>query len=219
MEYQKIEETARIQAYERVKQLAEAIKKIRKKYYLCFNRISDIDKQRYDKLVLEMHTVASENGLEKSYAQLMSDIKTQYDEGFPNGNGEDELPEGYPIDKVYQMYLKAIELLAEFIIAFKNATDPKLEVACMKRAQKIQRHIKKLSVCLENKYSKSKLRIERLNLLIGKLEKDTEKSICGFLKSCYDNTRGNSNEFCGIIEIIKNCGKTSERSKSEVTRA
>ena len=174
MEYQNIDEATRREACERVKKIAEAIKKIRKKYYLCFNKISDADKQRYDELKVQMQNVASENGLDKLSAELISDIDTQYNENLPNDINENGMPSNNSIEEAYQMYLKAVQLLAEFTVQFKNAVDSKLEKAYMKRAQKIQDYIKKLSEYLKDSYSQTKLNEVRRNVLSEKFNEQAK---------------------------------------------
>lgn len=220
MEYQNTDKAARRQAYERVKQLAEAIKKIRKKYYLCFNKISDADKQRYEQLISQMQSVASENGLEKSYVQLMSDIEVQYKEQLPNGKDEKGMPSNNSIEEAYQMYLKAVQLVAECIVKFKEATDPKLEKAYMQRAQKIQSYIKNLANFLEKSYSSLKLRQEKMNVLSEKFAAQTKGKFGNLLKSCYSNfTAKDPTAQQTATSAINECRNTLSDPTPEIPRA
>ena len=190
MEYENIDEETRREACERVKKISEAIKKIRKKYYLCFSKISDADKQRYDELKVQMQNVANENGLNKFSAELMGDIDIQYSENLPDDMDENGMPSHNSIEEAYQMYLKAVQLLAEFTVLFKNATESKLEKGYMKRAQKIQAYIKKLSSYLEKSYSPNKLKWEKINILSEKFGKQKEAD---FYKLCQDSYKATNN--------------------------
>lgn len=69
-----------IEACRKVKQIADAIKNIRIKYYQRFMQMTEGDRQLYDKLNAEIEEVATEHGLEKYRVQLISEIDERYTE-------------------------------------------------------------------------------------------------------------------------------------------
>ena len=87
MEYEKIDEVARRQACERVKQIVKAIKTMKIKYYLDFSKISGKDKETYQKLEETLEKVSSSHNLEGLKVALMSEVSARYDRG-SSGDGE-----------------------------------------------------------------------------------------------------------------------------------
>lgn len=187
MEYEKIDEVTRREACEKVKKIAEAIKKIRKKYYLCFDKISDDDKKIYNALKVQMQNVADENGLNRFYAELMSDIEDQYDEKIPNDMDENGMPSKNSIEQAYQMYIKATQLLSEFFVQVRNTKEPKIEKACMKRILKIQAYTTKLADFLKNTYSKENLNTVKRNILNNKFAEYSKEYLNKLFQNCYQN--------------------------------
>lgn len=196
MEYQNVDEAARRKACERVKQLAEAIKRIRKKYYLYFNKISDSDKQRYDQLVSEMQSIADENGLEKLSMQLMTDINTQYGNDIPTGD-ENNGNTGNFLEKLYQKYIAGSKLQAEFTILFAKTG----ESAYLKRAIQIQNHLKKISEVLEQSGANLQLGIEKAGILSKTFGEKAKESILSICNKGYKETKG-SNEWRDLLELL-----------------
>ena len=60
MEYENVDEVAKRQACERVKQIVKAIKNMKIKYYLDFSKISEKDKETYQKLEEALDQAAKE---------------------------------------------------------------------------------------------------------------------------------------------------------------
>lgn len=185
MEYENIDENVRKEACEKVKQIAETIKRIRKKYYLCFNKISEVDKQRYDKLKTEMQVFASENGYEKYSAELIADIETQYNDNIPNENEE---PDNNSIEKIHKQYLTAVSLQAELTIMADNSTDNKQKKLYLKKAKTVQEHIKKLLNILEKDTNKTELIKEKQSILNQKFGEQIKAYLNDVLKECYGET-------------------------------
>ena len=87
MEYEKIDEVARRQACERVKQIVKAIKTMKIKYYLDFSKISVKDKETYQKLEEALEKVSSSHNLEGWKVALLSEVSARYDRG-SSGDGD-----------------------------------------------------------------------------------------------------------------------------------
>lgn len=212
MEYEKIDEVTRREACEKVKIIAEAIKKIRKKYYLCFDKISDDDKKRYNALKMQMQNVADENGLNKFYVELMSDIEEQYNEKIPNDMDENGMPNNNSVEQAYQMYIKANQLHSEFLMQLKKSVEPKIEKACMKRILKIQSYIKKLVSFLEKSYSKKNLNAVKRNILSNNFAKSSKE----YFNKLFQNSYKEANEPFIKQDILNNI--INERDVEQITR-
>lgn len=108
MEYVNIDEATRYQeACRKVKQIAEAIKHIRIKYYPNFGKISEADKQVYDELNAQIEKIAGENGLNRLRTELISEIADRYDGNIPS---ENEKRQGAELnEKVLKAYYGAID--------------------------------------------------------------------------------------------------------------
>ena len=106
MKYENIDETNKYQeACRKVKQIANAIKLIRIKYYPNFARISDEDKQIHDELNTQIEKIAKENGLEKLKAELIEDISDRY-----ALNSDEEIHDSSQLeDKNLKAYYGAID--------------------------------------------------------------------------------------------------------------
>lgn len=216
MEYQNVDEAVRRQACERVKQLAELIKKIRKKYYLCFNKISDPDKAKYEELKAKMQVIAEENGLKKLSVELIHNIDIQYSGKRPaNMVGDNNKPTNKMLDEVYQMYLAAVQLLTEIIIKFKHSTDAKKDTIYMKRAIAIQSYIKELLEFLEQYCSKIKLKRDKWNELFRKFEEQTREYLRNTFEICYNSVKVEPLKLNEANEIIATCiAKEKDRDRS-----
>ena len=92
MEYENVDEVAKRQACERVKQIVKAIKNMKIKYYLDFSKISEKDKETYQKLEEALERVSSAHNLEGLKVALMSEVSARYDRGSSDGNGQGSLP-------------------------------------------------------------------------------------------------------------------------------
>ena len=75
MEYQNIDEVARHEACQRVKQIVKAIKAIKIKYYLNFSKISAKDKEMYQKLETSLEKISYSNNLKVA---LMQEVELKY---------------------------------------------------------------------------------------------------------------------------------------------
>lgn len=188
MEYQNIDEATRREACERVKKLAETIKKIRKKYYLCFNKISEVDKKRYNELKAQMQNIANENGLNKFSAELIADLETQFEDdkteeiqkngGLSNNSEED----------IYQKYLTAINFQAELTVLYRNSTDNELGKLYLTKAIQVQIYINRLKEILKETNSKEKLTEEKRKGLRAKFSEQEKIYFESLLKECYELT-------------------------------
>ena len=79
MEHENVDEAIAFQtACKKVKQIANAIKTIRMKYYPNFAKISDEDKQTYEELHLQIDKIARENGLNMLKTELIADINDRF---------------------------------------------------------------------------------------------------------------------------------------------
>ena len=197
MEYQNVDEAARIEACKRVKQLAEAIKRIRKKYYLYFNKISDSDKQKYSHLVSELQAVASENGLQKLSVQLMADINIQYgtEIGQNDGNGGSI---NHFLEELYKKFIAGSKLQAEFTNLFKQTG----ESAYLKRAIQVQEHLKKIARALEQIDGNLHLGLEKARIMRDTFKgKEQDDDILSLCKKSYGETRG-TNVFGDLLELL-----------------
>ena len=143
MEYENIDEATRYQeACRKVKQIAEAIKSIRIKYYPNFAKISEEDKKIYDELNNQIEKIAGENGLNKLKAELISEINDKYEGKIPSMNEQEEEPEDRTklSEKTLKAYYGAID-------AGKQAlSEGKLKRAgnCQKQANKLEETLKKM---------------------------------------------------------------------------
>lgn len=79
MEYQNIDEVARREACEKVKQIVKAIKAIKMKYYLNFSKISEEDKEIYQKLERNLERISNSHDLNNLKTALMADVSAKYD--------------------------------------------------------------------------------------------------------------------------------------------
>jgi hypothetical protein len=218
MDYQNTDEVARKAACEKVKQIANAIIKIRKKYYLCFSRISAEDQKRYDELKMQMERVACENGLEKLHAQLIGDINTQFDEHkLENGNTSRNETED-----LYQKFINAISLQAELTaFAYKVIdTDPKLANAYLKNAEMCQKRAKEYEGFLILEYGKNKISCDRLTVLRDKFGELTQGYMPDLLKLCYEKFTSKDPRSQGIITntMLDLSGQTT-KPETEMGRA
>lgn len=197
MEYQNVDEAARIEACKRVKQLAEAIKKIRKKYYLYFNKISDSDKQKYNHLISELQSVAAENGLEKLSIQLMADIDRQYGTEI-EAEGDDKGSRKNDLEGLYQKFIAGSKLQAEFTNLFKETG----ESAYLRRAIQVQEHLKKIARALEQiDANLLHLGLEKARIMQEIFNGKVQGDILSLFKGSYKYTRG-SKGFGVLQELL-----------------
>ena len=81
MEHENIDENARyLKACENVKEIVNAIKAIKIKYYTNFAKISEEDKKTYDELETNLNIISEENDLNNLKVALMEEISDKYDQ-------------------------------------------------------------------------------------------------------------------------------------------
>lgn len=117
MEYENVDESAvYLEACRKVKQIAEAIKNIKIKYYPNFAKISVEDKEVYDELNSQIDKVAEEHGLNKLKVELMSDIEDRYDGNMPESSENGQQNEGGSnSEKLLKAYCGAKEIEQKFL--------------------------------------------------------------------------------------------------------
>lgn len=87
MEYEKSEEDIKYKnACENVKEIVNAIKFLKIKYYLDFSKISEEDEKRLQQLEADLDKVSKENNLGELKSELMSEINAKYSQR--NNDGE-----------------------------------------------------------------------------------------------------------------------------------
>lgn len=79
MGYENVDEVARKQACEHLKQIVKAIKTIKIKYYLNFSKISAKDKETYQKLEASLEKISSMHNLGNLKVALMQEVSDKYD--------------------------------------------------------------------------------------------------------------------------------------------
>lgn len=79
MGYENVDETARREACERVKQIVKAIKAIKIRYYLNFSKISQKDQETYQKLQANLEKISESHNLHNLKTALMSEVEAKYD--------------------------------------------------------------------------------------------------------------------------------------------
>lgn len=209
MDYQNTDEAIRREACEQVKKIAEAIIKIRKKYYLCFSKISAIDQKRYDDLKNQMQSIANQNGLQKLNIQLMSDIDTQFGEEKPNFTDENGQPSDEQIEGLYQKFITAAKMQAELTVLFSKVvnSDPKLAAAYMKKATMCQDFEKECKKILIEKISEFRLSCDKLAVLADKFREQSKGYVdklfggIGYKKTASQDPLNFEDMICAIKEI------------------
>ena len=81
MEYENVDEVTKRQACEKVKQIVKAIKAMKIKYYLNFSKISEKDRETYQKLEESLEKISNFHNLNNLKVELMSEINAKYDNG------------------------------------------------------------------------------------------------------------------------------------------
>lgn len=84
MGYENVDETARREACEKLKQIVKAIKAIKIRYYLNFSKISEKDQETYKKLQANLETISESHNLHNLKVALMSEIEARYDRNDDN---------------------------------------------------------------------------------------------------------------------------------------
>ena len=79
MGYENIDEAARRQACERVKQIVKAIKALKIRYYLNFSKISEKDQETYQKLQDNLDKISESHNLQNLKVALMAEVDAKYD--------------------------------------------------------------------------------------------------------------------------------------------
>jgi len=110
MIHENVDDAVRREACERVKQIVKAIKAIKIKYYLNFSKMSEKDKETYQKLEKHLEKISDEHNLNSLKVALMSEVDAKYDkkdldDGQP-GNEHDP-------DKIMQACYGAIDAQKE----------------------------------------------------------------------------------------------------------
>lgn len=109
MEHENVDEAIAFQsACKKVRQIANTIKAIRIKYYPNFAKISDTDREAYDRLYAQIDRFAEENGLTKLKTELIEDIEDRFDNDTPQEkDGQDK--KITPVEKTLKAYYGAID--------------------------------------------------------------------------------------------------------------
>lgn len=133
IEYQK--------ACDNVKQLAKAIKQIKMRYYPNFGKVTEEDREKFDRLNEQMKAITAESGLDRLGKALMADIEARYDGKIPEVDEEKmQMPETR--NKVYN----------ETLLACYGAIDSgkqALSVGKLKKAKKCQEQLKNYTEIFE----------------------------------------------------------------------
>lgn len=90
MEYENVDEASRREACERVKQIVEAIKTIKIKYYPGCTNISKEDQEIYQKLQDNLEKISKDNNLQTLAKALMADVNAKYDRNDDGNGSKDE---------------------------------------------------------------------------------------------------------------------------------
>lgn len=93
MEYGNTDEATRREACERVKQIVKAIKAIKIKYYLNFSKISQEDRETYQKLEANLEQISEKHDLNNLKVALMQEVEAKYDGKNPEDMKHGEQPE------------------------------------------------------------------------------------------------------------------------------
>ena len=96
MEYQNVDEVAKREACEKVKQIVKVIKSLRIKYYINFSKISEKDNEIYQKLERNLEKISTKYNLNDLKVALMEEEINRYygdknndiDKDNPNNKGK-----------------------------------------------------------------------------------------------------------------------------------
>lgn len=119
MEYQNIDEAARREACEKVKQIVKAIKAIKIKYYLNFSKISEEDRQAYDILEANLEKISKRHNIENLKIALMEEVLNKYDRDNNIQNERQLFGNSNDPDKIKEACLGAIDVEKEAVKQFK----------------------------------------------------------------------------------------------------
>ena len=142
MEYENIDKAITYQdSCRKVKQMAEAIKKLRIKYYPNFTKISEEDKQIYDELNNQMEKTANENGLNGLKSVLISEISERYSGQIPSADGQENTPQNKKelYDKALIGYYGAIDAGKQILSEGKL----KKAIICQRQAEEYMQILQK----------------------------------------------------------------------------
>lgn len=215
MMYEDIDEAAKYQeACRKVKQIAEAIKNMRIKYYPNFVRISEEDKQVYNELNLQIEKIARENGLNQLKDELINEITDKYDGQVPLIDDQEQGQRGNIglYEKVLKVYYGAIDVEKYALSKGKIKQALKCQAkanACMTELQKSeQEEDRKQLVEMATHYKR-----EKFAELAQTKEQITNWKV--FLEDCWQ--QGNIQEKDGILQEIADKGKdTGEKDKMNI---
>ena len=101
MEYQSTDDAARKEACERVKQIVKAIKAIKIRYYLDFEKISEKDQETYQKLEANLEQISDTHNLNNLKVALMQEVSAKYDRDNDNDGPENESDPDNILQKCY----------------------------------------------------------------------------------------------------------------------
>lgn len=109
MEHENVDGAIAFQAAcKKVKQIANTIKAIRIKYYPNFAKISEEDKEAYDRLHAQIDKVAEENGLIGLKTELIADIEDRFNNDVSQEHDEQD-KKTPPVEKILKAYYGAID--------------------------------------------------------------------------------------------------------------
>ena len=111
MIYENVDEVAKREACERVKQIVKAIKAIKIKYYLNFSKMTAEDQETYKKLEANLEKISADNSLDNLKVALMSEVDAKYDDKKDFGNNENS--EHHDPDEILQACYGAIDAQKE----------------------------------------------------------------------------------------------------------
>ncbi len=218
MRYESVENVNEYQkACSNIKQIAKAIKAIKIKYYTNFSKISEQDRDTFDKLNKQMEIISSENGLNKLAESLMEEIDAKYSGKTP---------------EIYRYKLEDREtrnqIFNEILLACYGAIDAgkqALSVGKLKSAIKCQEKLQEYSQIFDMHEEGSKFReivTEYKRKKFGELALTKEQNQIlnekyeGILKGYFESTTPEERENLGKeIAGIKR-EKTKERDTEEV---
>ena len=136
MGYENIDEAARQEACERVKQIVKAIKAIKIKYYLNFSKISEKDQETYQKLQDNLEAISESHNLQNLKAALMAEVDAKYDRKDNDNGTENEID---PDDNLKACY-GAIDAQKEALSRGKITQALRCQEQLKKYIQKLNPH-------------------------------------------------------------------------------
>lgn len=180
MEYENVDEAIAYQtACKKVKQIANTIKAIRIKYYPNFAKISDDDREAYNRLHAQIDRIAEQNGLTKLKAELIADIEDRFNDGVSQDGNEQE-KKSEQSEKILKAFYGAIDAGQQALSEGKL----KRALSCQKQANTYMSQLEALdqSALVEIAVHYKREKFASLSL---QQEKSEETDWNNFLKNAY----------------------------------